>query len=137
MKLEKKKELAARTLGVGKKRILFNMKSLASVKEAITKQDIRDLVQGGAISIKEIGGRKKVEKRKLRRRGGSVRKKVRGTKREYIILTRKLRSYLFQLRARKLIAKDKYVMLRKEIKMKSFRSLAHMKERIKEMQKHD
>jgi large subunit ribosomal protein L19e len=134
MKLENKKELAARTLGVGKGRIIFNQNSLASIKEAITKQDIRDLVNAGAIRIKEISGRKAVQKRTTRRRAGSIRNKHINTKRVYITLARKLRRHLFSLRDRKSIKNEHYVILRKEIKMHSFRSLSHMKERFKEMQ---
>ena len=45
MKLEGKKDLVARTLGVGKGRIVFNVQRLEEIKQAITKQDIKDLVQ--------------------------------------------------------------------------------------------
>ena len=47
MNLSKKKALAARTLNVGKARILFNVQRLGEIKEAITKQDIRDLHKEG------------------------------------------------------------------------------------------
>ncbi|MDO8459852.1 MAG: 50S ribosomal protein L19e [Nanoarchaeota archaeon] len=132
MKLEKKKNLVARTLGVGKNRIVFNIKNLSEVKESITKQDIRDLVASGAIKIREIKGRRKIVKRKTRRRAGSVKKTVKRQKREYMIITRKLRSYLKSLKAKDQISPEKYAFLRKEIRIRSFRSLAHMKEHIVE-----
>ncbi len=56
MQLNKKKELASRVLGVGKKRIIFNKEALEEVKDALTKQDIRDLVKSGSIFVKEISG---------------------------------------------------------------------------------
>ena len=65
MQLNKKKELAARTLNVGIGRIFFNRERLEEIKEAITRQDIRDLVSVKAISVKEIKGRKKMLKEKL------------------------------------------------------------------------
>ena len=40
MNLGKKKQLAARTLGVGKSRVHFVNENLNEIKEAITKQDI-------------------------------------------------------------------------------------------------
>lgn len=132
MKLGKKKELAARTLGVGKERIIFNSERLSEIKEAITKQDIKDLVSSGAIYIREKKGRKAVQKRKSRRRAGSIRKKVSNKKRNYIIITRKLREYLSNQREKGNISDDEYYKFRKEIRMRSFRSLSHMKERIKE-----
>ena len=93
MKLERKKALVARTLGIGKGRVYFNSQRLSELKEAITKQDIKDLLASGAISIKEKKGRKKIVKRSIRRRAGSIKKKPKKTKREYIIITRKLRTY--------------------------------------------
>lgn len=133
MKLEKKRALVARTLGVGKERITFNTNSLSSIKEAITKQDVRDLYKSGAIILKEKKGRKAVEKRKSRRRAGSIRHKLKNTKRLYMIITRKLRAFILQARDKNLITREEYEKLRKEIRMKSFRSLAHMRERIREM----
>ena len=130
MKLEKKKELAARALNVGKNRVIFNSSRLSEVKEAITKQDIKDLVASGAILVNEKKGRRKVINKKTRRRSGSVKKKVRKTKRTYIILTRKLRTYLSSLRNKKLISEENFKNLRKEIRASNFRSLSHMKERI-------
>ena len=130
MKLTHKKELAARALGVGKGRIVLNVERLNEIKEAITKQDIRDLVQSKAITVKGIKGRKKVEKRKNRRRKGSVRKNVRNKKREYILITRKLRNYIAELRRKDQISDDIYFKIRKEIKARSFRDKSHLKERI-------
>ena len=54
MNLRKKKALAARTFGVGVSRVEFMEPRLEEIKEAITKQDIRDLVKDGAIKIKNI-----------------------------------------------------------------------------------
>ncbi|MEK6928883.1 MAG: 50S ribosomal protein L19e [Nanoarchaeota archaeon] len=135
MKLEKKKHLAAKTLGVGKNRIVFNVERLAEIKEAITKQDIRDLFLSKAIFIKEKKGRKSKQKRRTRRRAGSIRKKIKRRKREYIILTRKLRSYLAELRKKENIQEKKYFELRKEIKAGFFKDKHHLKERLKKNDK--
>ena len=72
MQLNKKKELAARTLNIGINKIIFNKERLNEIKEAITKQDIRDLVEEKAITIREVRGRRKNTKRKSRRREGSI-----------------------------------------------------------------
>lgn len=130
MKLESKKDLVARTLGVGKNRIVFNAARLSEVKEAITKQDVRDLHASGAIHVKPSAGRKKVRARKTRRRFGSVKKKVVNGKRQYMTLTRKLRRYLFHLKKTNQIDSAVYIALRKEIRASMFRNLSHMKERI-------
>lgn len=133
MNLNKKKSLAARTLGIGKERIIFNVERLEEIKEAITKQDIRDLVAAGAILIREVKGRKVLVSRKLRRGPGKVRKKVVDSKRVYMTLTRKLRSYLADLKEKKTLGNEEYQKLRKEIRASAFKSLTHMKERMKEM----
>jgi len=133
MKLENKKELASKTLGIGRGRIVFNTQRLNEIKEAITKQDIRDLFSDGAIFIKEIKGRTKIERRNLRRRAGSIRKVVNQRKRNYMVLTRKLRAYVQELHDQEKLSKDSRLLLRKEIKTSVFKSKTHIKDRIKEL----
>ena len=99
----------------------------------MTRQDIRDLFASGAISIAEIKGRKKIEKRLTRRRAGSRRQPAIDKKRQYIITTRKLRAYLSELRKAEKITEEHFHKLRKEIRASSFRDKGHMKERIKLM----
>ena len=128
MNLTKKKSLAARTLGVGQKRIKFVESRLDEIKEALTKQDIRDLHNDGAIIIAEIGGRKVKAKKKKRRSAGNVRKKVNKRKQNYVKLTRKLRKYLKESEG-KLTKKEKED-LRNKIRNKFFASKANFKEYI-------
>ena len=135
MQLNKKKELASRVLGIGKKRIIFNKGALDEVKEALTKQDIRDLVKAGSIFVKEISGTKKQVKRNTRRRAGSIKKNVNTRKRDYMTITRKLRAFISELRKHGTISSEEYWKLRKEIRAKSFKSKAHLKERISQVVK--
>lgn len=130
MKLENKKAFAARTLGVGKGRIVFNKNRLDEIKKAITKQDILDLKNVGAIVVKEVRGRRKVERRTSRRRAGSIKKRVKSGKREYVLRTRKLRAHLSMLHKKGKISKQEYYSLRKKIKASTFKNLNHMKEHI-------
>ena len=135
MQLNKKKELAARVLKVGKDRVLFNIKRLDEIKEAITRQDIKDLVNDKAIILKEKIGKRKKVKRKTRKREGSIKKKVNTSKRDYIIITRKLRSFVSKLKKKEVLNSEEYFKLRKEIRAKAFRSKVHMKERISQLLK--
>ncbi len=130
MNLGKKKTLAAKTLGVGKERIMFNQERLNEIKEAITKQDIRDLYAGRAIFIKEISGRKVLKPKKNRRRKGSVRKNPKADKEKYMIITRKLRAHLFELRRKGLLERPRYLKLRKQIRAGIFKSKGHLKEHL-------
>jgi len=131
MKLENKKTFAANVLGVGKGRIIFNQNRLDEIKEAMTRQDIKDLFANSAIMVKDIHGRKIIVKRKTRRRAGSRRQIVPDKKRRYITITRKLRAYLAELRKNEKITEEQFQKLRKEIKASFFRDKAHIKERIK------
>ncbi len=135
MNLGKKKELAARTLDVGKARIFFVKENLNEIKEAITKQDIRDLHKAGAIKIKNIMGRKTNDGIKKRRSAGNVRLKVNTRKRDYIIITRKLRNYITELRNQGKINSEFYKELRKRIRNKEFKSKANMKAFVEENKK--
>jgi len=131
MNLKKKKAFAAKVLGVGKDRIIFNNERLEDIKEALTRNDIKDLFNEKAILIKAKKGKKKVVKRKTRRRAGSIRKKVKAKKRAYILKARNLRSYIKQLKKQGKITREQYYKLRQEIRASLFKDKSHLKERIK------
>lgn len=130
MNLAKKKILAAKALGVGKARIILNNQRIAEIKEAITRQDIKDLAAAGAITVRPVSGRKAKVTRKTRRRFGSIRKKIKNSKREYMNLTRKLRAYIYELRKHETITNEKYWEVRKQIRARMFKSKAHLKEHL-------
>lgn len=126
MNLKNKKKLIARTLNVGIDRIAI--KSPEEVKEAITRQDILDLLNSKLIVLKPGKGRRIIEKRKGRRRMGSIRKRPGKRKEDYMILTRKLRNYLKSLRKNNKIEMAKYIEIRHKIRARSFKSLANLQD---------
>ncbi len=128
MNLNKKKELAAKTLRVGKGRLQFKQENLNEIKEAITRQDIKQLNQEGIITIKPIKGRKKNVTRKHRRGPGKIKMKVNKRKQEYVKITRKLRAYAMSLRERGVLERELYKKIRNKIRMREFRSKAGMKD---------
>ena len=139
MNLKEKKLLARRTLNVGKERIVFLKSRLEEIKDAITKQDIRDLKNDGAIIIKDIKGRKKNTKKSKKRSIGKIKKKVNKRKQEYVIMTRKLRKYVSEMKKQGRLPKEDVIEIRKRIRNKKFKSKAHLKEYIgglKEKWKH-
>jgi len=135
MNLKRKKELARKTLNAGKGRIVFVKPRLEEIKEAITKQDIKDLYADGAIIIKEVKGRKKVVKRKRRRSTGKIKKAVNTRKQDYVIMTRKLRKHVAVLVSQGKLTKDEAKEIRKKIRNRIYRSKAHMKELIQGREK--
>lgn len=130
MNLRAKKLLAAKTFNIGKERIIFVNERIEEIKEAITKQDMRNLLQDGAIRIREVGGRKIVIKNKRKRTKGKIRKRVNQRKRNYIILTRKLRKFIKEKRKNGEIGNKEEKELRKKIRNKMFKSKSHLKENI-------
>ncbi len=135
MKLDKKKALAARIFGVGKKRIIFVEPRLDEIKEAITKDDIRALRADGAIIIREIKAKRSTQKRKVKRSPGNIRKNAKNRKREYITITRKLRKDVQDLKNKNLLTKEQTVDIRKKIRNRYFRSKSHLKEYISTLEK--
>jgi large subunit ribosomal protein L19e len=129
MNLGKKKALAVRTLKVGKARIVFLESRLNEIKEAITKQDIKDLKEDGAIIIKNINGRKTKIKKKSRS-PGNIRKKVNKRKQEYVKATRKQRAYVGAMKKSEKVSLEEYKDIRKKIRNRIFKSKAHLREYI-------
>ncbi|MEK6859996.1 MAG: 50S ribosomal protein L19e [Nanoarchaeota archaeon] len=135
MNLRNKKELAAKALGVGKNRIWFNPESLAEIKEAITKEDIKSLFADGIIRIKPVKGRKIIVRRKIRRGPGKIKKKVKTRKQDYVKITRKLRKYVRKLKMDGSIGREEYIRLRKKIRMREFKSRANLGEYVENLRK--
>jgi len=134
MNLRNKRLLVTRTLGIGKARIQFAEKRFADIKEAITKQDIKDLIADGAIMIKDVRGRKKIEKHR-NRSVGNVRKKVNVRKKRYVVMTRKLRRYIAEMKKQDKVSREDFKDIRKKIKNKKFPSLASLKTYLGELKK--
>ena len=134
MQLSNKKELAAKVLEVGKGRIIFVESALAEIKEAITRQDILDLHKNGAILIREVRGRKRIEKRKYRRGIGKRKQRNVNTKRNYMMLTRKLRKVAKNWVDTKKITPENHQRVRTMIRASRFKSKKHLLESFKELQ---
>jgi len=134
MNLNKKKELAKRTFGVGEKRIVFIESRLEDIKEAITKQDMRDLREDGAILVTNVAGRRrKITKRS--RSPGNIRKKVNKRKKEYVTITRKLRKHLRGEKEQGNLSKEESDDLRKKVRNRIFKSKAQLKEHLRGIKK--
>lgn len=130
MNIKKKKNLVARTLKIGKGRIVFDKNRLNEIKEIITKQDVRDLLKNGVIKIKTIKGRRKKVNKRKKRGFGRIKKKVNKRKKVYVFRIRKLRKYINHLLKTKVITKEKYYKLRKMAKAGAFKSRRHLIEYI-------
>lgn len=116
MDLKKQKQLAARTLDVGVNRIWIDPQRVEEVEGAITRADIRNLIDAGAIKKKKKGssqGRARAKKRqkgKGRRKGYGRRKgakKARGGD-KWVESIRALRKKLKELKESGRISQSAY-----------------------------
>ena len=124
------KELAAKVLGVGTGRILFDNMRLQDIVQAITREDIRDLAKEGAIKIRPIQGKRKLEKRK--KRGVGSRRQIPSTKKQdYVKKIRKMRRYLLKLKQDKQISSKEHDYARRLAKAGQFKSKRHLEEYMK------
>ncbi len=130
MNLKRKKKLIARVLKVGVGRIILDRDMQDEIKEAITRQDIKELKKEKIIRIREKKGKRKKKRRKTKRGQGSIKKKVKRRKQDYVKLTRKLRVYLKNLKVKGKITTEKYLKLRKRTRARDFSDLAHLREAI-------
>ena len=135
MNLRNKREMIARMQKVGKDRVTFTRARMDEIKEAITKQDFKELIASGAIVIKPVKGRKTNTKRKNRRGPGKIKKKVNTRKRDYVIMTRSLRSYSREMHSQGRLTKEELVEIRKRIRNKAFKSKANLKLYIEGLRK--
>ena len=140
--IRKKRELAARILGVGVNRIRFEPDKLDEVGDSITRENIRTLINNGTIwTVKPKGTSRARAKAKLiirRKHGTGVgskkgKKTARTGKKElYVIKVRSMRYHLKILKDRNDINRETYWSLYKKVNGGQVRSLAHLRDLVKQ-----
>ncbi len=142
MKPSKIRRLAARVLKIGENRVWFDAEKLDSVKESMTKEDVRQLISQGVIRKRGVQGQSKGRTRKLaskkkkgRKRGFGKRRGTRKTrgqkKRSWMKKARSQRQYLRQLRKQKKIDRKKYSEIYKKISGGFFKGKKNIDQAIK------
>lgn len=138
MQLRVQKKLASEILKCGETRIWLDGSRLEDIKEAITKTDVRSLINEGVIKAKPMSGVSHVrarkiivQKRKGRKRGpGSVKGKKTARlpkKLSWMRSIRIQRVLLRDLRDKGLISRSVYQKIYKRAKSGFFRSRRHLK----------
>ena len=138
MRLTVQKRIAASILKCSPSRVWVDPERLQDVKEAITKQDIRSLVNNGLIVKKQKEGqshsriRKNADQRRKGRQKGQGSRKGKATAREEPKITwvhnvRIQRTFARVLKNKNLVSKEDYKMLMGRIKGGFFRSKRHIK----------
>ena len=143
MELSSQKRTAAKVLKCSPKRVYFSPDHLAQIKEAITKQDIRELINTNVIQKVPAAGvsrthakKRLMQKRKGKRRGsGAKQGKLNARqpgKRVWINRMRSQRGLIKTLREKGTIERKVHAMLYRKVGGGFFRSLAHLKYYLKE-----
>mgnify|MGYP001562521963 CR=1 FL=1 len=136
--LDVQRRLAAQILKCGEHRIRFDPDRLEEIKEAITKADIRSLINNKYISKKRMlntskfWARKRKEQKKHGRQKGFGSRKGKKTarlepKRAWINKIRLQRNFIKSLRDKHIIASTDYHELYMKSKGGFFRSIRHLK----------
>ena len=127
------KRLAASIKKVGLSRV--KIKEPEQCKEALTREDVKNLIKKGAIEIKKKRGVSRGRARKLheqkkkgRRRGKGSRKGHKSdSKRRWIIKVRAQRKFIKYLKEKQKITQEVYKELYRKVKGGFFRSVSHIK----------
>ena len=135
MNLRKQKLMAVKLLKAGKDRIWFNPAKLKEISEAISREDIRKMIEKGYIKKLPVKGTSRVrarewqEKKRRGRLRGPGRKKGKSTrtKEDWINTIRPIRRFIKALRARGIIDRHQYRRLYLRAKGGFFRNKTHLK----------
>ena len=139
--LRNQRRMAASILKCGRNRVWMDSDRTDEIAKAVTRADVKILINGGAIKSKQIQGisrgRKKFnqkQKDKGRRKGHGSRKGAKYArlprKERWIRTIRPIRTYLRQLRDDKTIEKNVYRKYYRKAKGGEFRSKHHLRTRM-------
>lgn len=138
MKLGSQRRLAARLLKCGAHRVWFDQSRLQEIKEAITKNDIRKLIKDLAVQKRQEKGVSRGrarhnarQKRKGRRQGLGAREGSKyarlPAKKRWMVKIRTQRSFIKELKTKKIIDPATSRSLYRKSKGGFFRSRRHIK----------
>lgn len=133
-----KKQLISRKLKCGKDRIWVDPARYDEVKDAITTNDILNLVKQKIVKKKPKTGVSKVRARKIRAQKTKGRRKGRGSRKgkktvllpgktKWMIQVRALRKYLRELKKDEKITQEVYRQMYRKVSGGFFRNKAHLK----------
>lgn len=140
--LAKQKRIAAKVLKVGEGKIWIDPEATGDVADAITREDVRGLIEEGIIKVKQKKGvsrgraRVRANQKALgRRKGHGSRKGAKGArsnkKKKWITKIRALRRRLKELRDDDYVDKTIYRKLYNRANGGEFRTVGHLNEYIK------
>jgi large subunit ribosomal protein L19e len=142
--LANQRRLAAEVMGVGVNRVWLDTEASKDIAAALTRDDIRKLIEEGKVDKRAIKGVSRGRARKLNktrtyghRKGHGSRSGAKGARRprkeQWMKKIRALRSRLKELRGNKTIDVATYRKLYSKAKGGEYRSKAHMNSHIEQL----
>lgn len=139
--LKSQRRMASEVLDVGKNRVWIDPEEEEKVEEAITRQDIRNLVESGVIQKRDVEGtskgrsrENKKQKQKGRRKGHGSRKGKKtarkSEKQEWMENIRAIRKRLKEMRDEEEVTQEKYRKLYDMAKGGFFRDTKHLENHV-------
>ncbi len=139
--LKNQKRMAADVMDVGENRVWIDPEQMERVEEAITRQDIKNLVESGAIQKKDKKGtskgrskEKKKQKQKGRQKGQGSRKGSqtarKSSKDQWMEKIRAIRDRLREMRDEEEITQEQYRKLYDMSKGGFFRDTKHLENHV-------
>ncbi len=139
--LKSQKRMASEVLDVGENRVWIDPDNTEKVEEAITRNDIRNLVESGVIQKKDVKGTskgrardKKKQKAKGRRKGQGNRKGKKtarkDSKQEWQEKIRAIRKRLKEMKEEEEVSNDEYWDLYDMAKGGFFRNTKHLENHV-------
>ncbi len=137
MNLTSQRRMAAEVMDIGQNRVWIDPEHTDKVAEAITRQDIRNLIEGGAISKRKVKGTSKARAKKIKSQKQRGRRKGQGSrkgsktarkpsKESWMETVRALRKRLREMRDDEEVTKDEYRKLYDMAKGGFFRDVNHL-----------
>jgi len=141
MDLKSQKRMASEVLDVGEDRVWIDPDNNEKVEEAITRNDIRNLVESGVIKKKDVKGtsnarskKNKKQKKKGRRKGQGSRKGKKTARKEskqkWMEKIRAIRKRLKEMKEEEEVTNDEYWDLYDMAKGGFFRNTKHLENHV-------
>lgn len=139
--VKSQKRMAAEIMDVGENRVRIDPEELDRVEEAITRQDIRNLIEGGAIEKRDEKGTSKGRSRKNKKQKKKGQQKGHGSrqgkktarksgKKEWMEQIRAIRKRLKEMRDEEEVTDEQYRELYNKAKGGFFRDLKHLENHV-------
>lgn len=143
--LRNQRNIAAHVLDIGVHRVWMDPEAAGDIANAITRQDIRELISDGVIKAKPVKGISRGRARKLdikraygHRKGHGSRKGAKGArnpkKRQWIKKIRALRRRLHEMKDDGTLDKSTYNRMYRKAKGGVYRNVAHMEVHIESLE---